>query len=149
MINLLSRNWKGVISGEKKKRNPLCWQGLVLLDWPGRSGHVRSQSFGSVSHVSDPKLSFWGNFQMILHDFAWRSSKNTFFWSKKCCLILKRTGIPKTRKISNFLIGRAVCSLKIDASFYVSVRRSWKSVAARRSSRALHLGIIYCCMLQH
>ena len=47
------------------------WSGL------GRSGHVQSQSFGLISHVWGPKMSFWRNFNMILHGFAWRSSKDT------------------------------------------------------------------------
>ena len=38
-----------------------------------RSGHDRSQSFGPILHVSDPKLKFWGNFILVLHGFAWRS----------------------------------------------------------------------------
>ena len=42
-----------------------------------RSGHDRSQSFDPISHASDPKLTFSGNFIMVLHGFAWRSSKNT------------------------------------------------------------------------
>ena len=47
------------------------------------SGHDRSQSFGPISHVSGRKLSCWGNFIMVLHGFAWRSSKNTVFHKRK------------------------------------------------------------------
>ena len=53
-----------------------CWTGL------GRSGHVQIPTFGSISYISDSKLTFSGNFQMILHGFVCRSSKNTFFQSK-------------------------------------------------------------------
>ena len=38
----------------------------------------RVQEDGSISHVSDPKLTFWGNFPMVLHGFAWRNPKNMF-----------------------------------------------------------------------
>ena len=31
---------------------------------------------GALSDFSDPKLNFWGNFQMILHGFAWRNLKS-------------------------------------------------------------------------
>ena len=40
-----------------------------------RSGHDRSQTFGSSLHVSGPKQIFWGNFIMVLHGFASRNSK--------------------------------------------------------------------------
>ena len=43
------------------------WTGL------GKSGHVQSQSFGQILHISDPKLTLSRNFSMILHGFAWRS----------------------------------------------------------------------------
>ena len=68
--------WKGRKSG-------FWWQGLVLLDWFGRSGHVQSQSFGSISHASGPKLTFWGNFIMVLHGFVWRNSKKHWFETQK------------------------------------------------------------------
>ena len=71
MINLLSKaddfiqhekfvNENGKVKFLKKKRRKrlLCCQGFVLLDWFGRSGHDRSQSFGPLSHVSGPKLTF-------------------------------------------------------------------------------------------
>ena len=41
-----------------------------------RSGRDRSQSFNPISHVSGPKLTFWGNFHMILHGVASRNLKN-------------------------------------------------------------------------
>ena len=41
-----------------------------------RFGHDRSQSFGPMLHVSGPKLSFSGNFQLIMHGFAPRSPTN-------------------------------------------------------------------------
>ena len=41
-----------------------------------RSGHDRSQSFGSILQISGPKLIFGCNFQVILHGFAPRSPKN-------------------------------------------------------------------------
>ena len=40
-------------------------------------GHEQMMSVGQISHVSVPKLSFWGNFMMVLHGFASRSPKNT------------------------------------------------------------------------
>ena len=46
----------------------------VLNLW--RWGHDRSQSFGPISHASGPKLTFCYDFIMVLHGFAWRSSKN-------------------------------------------------------------------------
>ena len=71
---------EGVLWGRKKRRtNVLCWQGLVLLDWFGRSGHVQSQSFGIISHALGPKLNSWGNFIMVLHGFASRSLKPRFW----------------------------------------------------------------------
>ena len=35
------------------------------------SGLERMTSFGQISHALGPKLSFWGNFHMVLHGFAW------------------------------------------------------------------------------
>ena len=40
-------------------------------------GRIRAAVRNPSSVVSDPKLSFWRNFYMILHGFAWRSPKNT------------------------------------------------------------------------
>ena len=51
-----------------------------------RSGHGRSQSFGQFSHVSGPKLSFWGNLQMIMHGFAARVQKTLFVIKITWCL---------------------------------------------------------------
>ena len=56
-----------------------------------RSGHDGSQSVGWISHTSGRKLSYWGNFIMVLHGFASRSSKNTVFHQKTLSLITKRT----------------------------------------------------------
>ena len=58
-----------------RKKKEACFADKDLSSWTGlgRSGHDRSQSFGQISHVSGLKLSFWCNFQMILHGFAWRN----------------------------------------------------------------------------
>ena len=61
---------------------PECSPSLIC-GVKSRSGHDRSQSFGQISHVSGPKLTFWGNFIMVLHGFAWRSSKYTVLKQKK------------------------------------------------------------------
>ena len=57
----VTKKWKGVISEKMKAKTCFAdkdfnthvssWTGL------GRSGHVRSQSFGPISHASGPKLS--------------------------------------------------------------------------------------------
>ena len=52
---------------------------FLIYGVKSRSGHDRSQSFWQILHMSGPKLTFGGNFQMILYGFAWRSSKNTFW----------------------------------------------------------------------
>ena len=49
---------------------------FLICGVKSRSGHDRSQSFSPISHISDPKLDFGCNFIMVLHGFAWRSSKN-------------------------------------------------------------------------
>ena len=36
-----------------------------------------------ISHTSGPKLSFGGNFQMILHGFVQRSEENNVFWTPR------------------------------------------------------------------
>ena len=57
-----NKKWKGVFS-EKIKVFPLVSSKyLSSCTGLGRSGHVQSQSFGLISHVSGPKLSFWRNF---------------------------------------------------------------------------------------
>ena len=56
---------------------------FVIYSVNSRSGHDRSQTFGSISHVSNPKLTFWGNFIILLHGFAWRNPKNIVFLAKK------------------------------------------------------------------
>ena len=57
-IKFANKKWKGVKS-EKIKVFPLvcrnylsCWTGL------GKSGHVQITTFGQISHVSGPKLTF-------------------------------------------------------------------------------------------
>ena len=63
-----------------KTRNPKVHESMLCKrggDLEGGNGN-----FGRISHVSGPKLSFWRNFQMILHGFAWRSSKNRNLRSK-------------------------------------------------------------------
>ena len=62
----------------------------------GRSGHDWSQSFGSISHVSGPKLIDWGNFIMVLNGFARRSSKNMVLRPTNIKHIRKDKKIPKT-----------------------------------------------------
>ena len=52
---------------------------FLIYGGKSRSGHDRSRSFGPISHASAPKLTFWCNFIMVLHGFAWRSSKTLFF----------------------------------------------------------------------
>ena len=64
---------------------------FVVYSVNSRSAHDRSQTFGSIWHVSGPKLSFWCNFIMVLHGFVWRSSRRT---------VLRR----KTTSIKNFKI---------------------------------------------
>ena len=50
--------WKGLVSEEKKGK--ACFAHKDLSSWTGlgKSGHVRSQSLGPISHVSNPKPSF-------------------------------------------------------------------------------------------
>ena len=55
---------------------------FVIYSVNSRSGHDRSQTSGPILHASVPKLTFWGNLQMILHGFVWRSSKNEVLKSK-------------------------------------------------------------------
>ena len=56
-----NKTWKGVIS-EKKIFPLVCSK--YLSSWTGldRSGHVRSQSCGQISHVSGPTLTCCLNF---------------------------------------------------------------------------------------
>ena len=69
MINLVSKTCDFIQNdkfGNKKKKGvisekifPLvCSKYLSSWTGLGRSGHVQSQSFGSISHVSGTKLSF-------------------------------------------------------------------------------------------
>ena len=64
MIDLLIKNgqWKDVKS-EKIKVFPLvCSKCLSSWTGLGRSGHVQITTFGPISHVLGPKLSFLRNF---------------------------------------------------------------------------------------
>ena len=63
----------------------------------GRSGHVRFPTCGTILHVWGSKLSFLRNFEMILHGFCWRSSKNMFF-DQKPKYFTKNKKIPKKSK---------------------------------------------------
>ena len=45
----------------------------VIYSVNSRSGHDRSQTFGSISHISGPNLTFAGKFIMVLHGFASRN----------------------------------------------------------------------------
>ena len=47
-----------------------------------RSGHDRSQTFVPISHASDPKLNFWGDFTFVRYHFSARKLKSTFKPSK-------------------------------------------------------------------
>ena len=61
-----------------EKRVLLFWKVRPHLELLGHDGHVHVPTFGPISHVSGPKLTFGGNFTMVLHGFVWRSPKNTF-----------------------------------------------------------------------
>ena len=75
----VNKTWKGVIAENIKVFPLVCSKYLCSWTRLGRSGHVQSQSFGSISHVSGPKLNFWGIFIMVLDGFVWRSSKKQGF----------------------------------------------------------------------
>ena len=47
---------------------------------------ARNQTFGPLSHVSDSKLTFRGNFIMVLHGFASRNPKIILFPLKNIIL---------------------------------------------------------------
>ena len=49
---------------------------FVIYSINSKSGHDRSQTFYSISHISGQQLGFWGNFIMALHGFARSNSKN-------------------------------------------------------------------------
>ena len=57
-IKLDNKKWKGVISEKIKVFALVCSKYLSSWTGLGRSGHVQSQSFGSILHVSGPKISF-------------------------------------------------------------------------------------------
>ena len=78
MINLFNKT-DDFIKSEKIKAFPLvCSKYLSSWTGLGRSGHVRFPTVGRILHVSGSKFVFCRNFQMILHGFCWRSSKNIF-----------------------------------------------------------------------
>ena len=63
-----------------------CWKRCSFsgrfrphLELLGHYGHVHVPTFDSISHALGLKLSFWSNFQMILHGFASRSPRTRFF----------------------------------------------------------------------
>ena len=72
-----------------------------------RSGHDQLTTFDQISYVSGPKLAFWGDFFMILHGFAWRSSKNKDLRSTKFEISLKsiknQNVITNSMKVQVFL----------------------------------------------
>ena len=55
---IINNKWKGVISEKIKAKT--CFADKDLSSWTGlgRSGHVQITTFGPISHVSGPKLSF-------------------------------------------------------------------------------------------
>ena len=77
---------------------------FVIYSVNSSSGHDRSQTFGPISQVLNPKPTFWGNFIMVLHGFASRSPKNIVFPSPK-------QKINQQPKKTNFLNGRVVTPL--------------------------------------
>ena len=56
------------------------------LELLGHAGHVHVPTFGLISHVSGPKLTFGGKFQMILHGF-WLSRT-----TQEALEVLKKVG---------------------------------------------------------
>ena len=77
-----NKDWKGVISEEKKKESLFCWQGLILLDWPWQVRTWPKSEFWSNFPPFGSKFQFWGNFRMVLHGFAPRNPKNIVCQSK-------------------------------------------------------------------
>ena len=57
-VSFVNKEWKGVISEKIKLKT--CFADKDLSSWTGksRSGHDRSQSFGSILHVSGPEIIF-------------------------------------------------------------------------------------------
>ena len=53
----VDKTWKGVISGKNIFRL-VCSKYLSSWTGLGKSGHDQITTFGSISHVSNPKLSF-------------------------------------------------------------------------------------------
>ena len=72
-----------------------------------RFGHEQMTTFGSISHVLVPQLTFWGNFIMVLHGFVWRSPKSKVLRPNEWKIRQKTKN--KTKQIkSSLLIGRIV-----------------------------------------
>ena len=72
---------------------------FLIYGVKSRSGHDRSKSFGPISDVSGPKLTFWGNFLMILHGFVWRNLENIAFASKNDLLDVNTERDPENKAI--------------------------------------------------
>ena len=55
-----NKNWNGVISEEEEKKVEARFadKDLSSSTGLGKSGHVRMTSFGQISYVSGPKLTF-------------------------------------------------------------------------------------------
>ena len=53
-----NKRWKGVSSEKIKVKTCFADKDLSSRTGKSRSGHDRSQSFGSIVHVSDSKMSF-------------------------------------------------------------------------------------------
>ena len=70
---------------------------FVIYSVNSGSGHDRSQTFSSISHVSGPKLTFWRNFTTVLHGFASRSEK-CFCSKRRYMYITKQIWIHKVFK---------------------------------------------------
>ena len=92
----------GLNKGVRNKREtPICCLNMFhtfslvrffIYGVKSRSGHDRSQSFHPISHASGPKMTFWHNFHMILHGFAWRNQKTYKFIYKYRYLSKEKTG---------------------------------------------------------
>ena len=86
-----------------------------------RKPDARNQTFGRISHASGPKLTFWGNFQMILHGFAWRSSKNTVLRSKTLKFVKESTN--HITNLKNYVTYRFSCSFLVRVTLGLSYER--------------------------
>ena len=73
--------WKCVIS-EQNIFPLVCSKYLSSWTGLGKSRHVQRQSFGEISHVSGPKLAFWGDFITVRYHFCARKLMSTLKPSK-------------------------------------------------------------------